>query len=566
MLLELGNRRLGGGQCRVFFLRVEEAVAIAVTQFAKQFLDDLAHVQPILLQQAIGQQVAQVVHGQHEHVDLLLRVGGGPPDVDVQGQFLHQQVVHAGLCWHLLKQLGLLAGQGQHHFVRLVILLQQHELPQYRLYPCLHKGQQLVGAHLVGVGGQQVHPANRLVQVAVGLYRGLAEGTGDIIEVQIQAVLLLIARTGDIGRVLHDDILLRVLHHGHGGRHIAGQAADVHLFVAGDKVPLVQGELHVIAALVGDLVDLGLRVLGDAGDPLGVGLVRLQNAAAHHEWPLAVEIHIANRHRLTEHVNRAQRVEHHVHAVNLDDVLMHPHNGEVLDGLALLFGVGASAFPRQAGGIAGGVHRRQDLGIGQRLPLGLPGLGVDVRHARPHVLDVHRDQPDQVGAGVDRVGPVGARVQSQVLDRQQLDDGLVDLLLRVVDPVLERQAHPHGLGVLIGTHGDHEPRDGLLQAELHQVGHDLGTGLLHFVGVVLGRDRYHVLVAEQGFGGHRFVLADGGARLGPEHPGACAVGVRVVLGASRVHTLELPDGGFHRSADAGIEVRGTGRESLLGQL
>ena len=54
-------------------------------------------------------------------------------DVDVERQFLLQQVVGDGVDAEFLRQFGLAPGQRQDDVVGLVFLLQQRHLPQHRL-------------------------------------------------------------------------------------------------------------------------------------------------------------------------------------------------------------------------------------------------------------------------------------------------------------------------------------------------------------------------------------------------------------------------------------------------
>ena len=54
----------------------------------------------------------------------------------------------------------------------------------------LDPGAQLVVLDLVGGRGQEVHAADGLVQVAVGLHGRAGERAGDVVEVQIEPVLL----------------------------------------------------------------------------------------------------------------------------------------------------------------------------------------------------------------------------------------------------------------------------------------------------------------------------------------------------------------------------------------
>ena len=87
----------------------------------------------VAFQHAVRQDVTRGLKAEHEAVDLLLRAGEPQTDVDVEGQFLLQQIVGDGVDAEFLRQFGHAAGQGQDDVVGFVFLLQQGDLPQHRL-------------------------------------------------------------------------------------------------------------------------------------------------------------------------------------------------------------------------------------------------------------------------------------------------------------------------------------------------------------------------------------------------------------------------------------------------
>jgi hypothetical protein len=158
------------------------------------------------------------------------------------------------------NRFGLLAGQRQDRRVILVALDQLHHLAQHRLDPRLDQRAQLVGGELRGILGQDVHAADRLVELAVGLHRRLREGAGQVVEVEVQPVLLFVGRAGDVLGLHHLHVALGVVHHRDRRRHVALEAAQVDHGAALREIALVHRELTLSHPLVRVLVQLALNV------------------------------------------------------------------------------------------------------------------------------------------------------------------------------------------------------------------------------------------------------------------------------------------------------------------
>ena len=105
----------------------------------------------------------------------------------------------------------------------------------------LDPGAQLVVLDLVGAGGEDVHAANGLVEVAIALHRRVGERADDVVEVKIQAVLFGLAAYGDVLRILHPHVFFGVVHRGDRTGDVAHQATQVHALAALEEVALVHG-------------------------------------------------------------------------------------------------------------------------------------------------------------------------------------------------------------------------------------------------------------------------------------------------------------------------------------
>ena len=121
------------------------------------------------------------------------------------GYHVHTQVLEHG-------RLG--AGLRQQDVIGLVLLLEQHQLAQHRFDPGLDERLERVGAHFVGIRCQYLHAANGLVQPAIGRHGRLGHIPGDLVEVHVQAILLLVRRRRSVSSLRHLHVLVDIGQHG----------------------------------------------------------------------------------------------------------------------------------------------------------------------------------------------------------------------------------------------------------------------------------------------------------------------------------------------------------------
>ena len=132
---------------------------------------------------------------------------------------------------------------------------------------------------------------------------------------------------------------------------------------------------------------------------------------------------------------------------------------------------------------------------------------------------------------------MGRRVKPEVLDGHQVDHWLVIRPHQLALGVLSHRVAPVAVGngctlylsVLKATHGNLEPRDGLGQAVLEQLLHDVSRDPLDLVVPVDGRDRDAVEVAEERRRGCRLVLANDGPGLWNKYVRPLAENLGVIL-------------------------------------
>ena len=164
-----------------------------------------------------------------------------------------------------------------------------------------------------------------------------------------------------------------------------------------DEVALVHRELHVVDALIDDLVRLGLDVAGQHDLAGPIGAVRLDHRLAHHERAPAVGVALLEQHRAGQQQVRTQRVEDHVLAGRfvLDQVHVDPDDRELVDVVRGIARVGAVSLADHAGRVPllvrGADHRVVILD-----PLGRRAVSSWL-HPCLDVADPHRDQPDEIG-------------------------------------------------------------------------------------------------------------------------------------------------------------------------
>ena len=369
----------------------------------------------------------------------------------------------------------------------------------------------------------------------------MGEVPRQFVVIDVDAVLLLVAGSGDVVEFDFPDIPGYIVRQCHRPRHVPHQRLDVDLRAALDDVPLVQHQFHVVQALIHNLVSLALQLFPEHHRGFRHHLVGLDHAATHHNRTFAGEIDLREWLGVGQYELGAEGVEHHLITIDAHEVLMHPDdlivaNGGITRVLAVL--------PVLLAGLRGRVvvvlHGRPNLPVGQLLPLRRLGLLVDVVHHRLDVADVHRNQANNVGAGLNRVDPRGARVDSNVLDRHQFDARLILLDLQpgfldqhrlailakvrhpelvgsglvlhhrlgLVLPILVRAGNPDRHAVLHRPNKGQEPGDGLGQPVVDDLFPKVGAGGLVAVVLIYCGGGDYIEIAEEGCGGRGFVLAD----------------------------------------------------------
>ncbi len=342
------------------------------------------------------------------------------------------------------------------------------------------------------------------------------------------------------------------------------------------ELPRVEAHLHVVKAQVPIVVGRPLQVRHDLDLARWICLVRLHHHEANDERPHPMQIHILQRARLAQQLTRTpQRVELPVPAPPLHDVVAHPADIERprLPSIAVLprHPVLLPTAPRLVVIQIGGTPHRP---FRHRQP---PLVRIITVNPVLNVLDVHRDQMDHIRRGVHRIAPVGARLEPNVLRRNQVDARPVihpfhhvvifglrlavlvhrrhacdrvqfGPLLSVAVPLLElpvRMGHANALhlSVLPRTHQGQEPRHPVFtvrQAVLQQSTHNIGTGLLKRIVRITSLDAHHVVIAEERRSRRRLVVPHHAPRLRTEQVAAIAIIVGRVLGVLRMPALEAP--------------------------
>ena len=167
--------------------------------------------------------------------------------------------------------------------------------------------------------------------------------------------------------------------------------------------------------------------------------------------------------RLRQQVLRAEGPIEIFLTLNLDEIPMTPDDIEIAIGVVFRLGVRPLVLSRIAHRVILH-HGRLNLTVLKRSPNGLPCLRISPLHPVLYVPHIHGHHVDKVGGRTNRITPVRARIESHILQRDQIDIGPVFndyfLLRLVLDEIAKfiRSGLKDGLRlcpvhpILIGTH------------------------------------------------------------------------------------------------------------------
>ena len=169
-----------------------------------------------------------------------------------------------------------------------------------------------------------------------------------------------------------------------------------------------------------------------------------------------------------------ERIEHHVAVFIRKHVLMHPNNGIRRNRRDGVRAVGLVTITQHLCRVGIALGRTEDLRIGHRLPSLLTDTLL-------HILDIHRTQPDEIGAGVDRVRPIRRWVVAEVFTRDKRHVRTIPVHV----PLLMTDHHALNFGILESANDRLKPRHGMRpiagQPVLQQRANDLGARHLRIV-------------------------------------------------------------------------------------
>ena len=175
--------------------------------------------------------------------------------------------------------------------------------------------------------------------------------------------------------------------------------------------------------------------------------VRFDDRLTKHKGTTAVRVLLSQRFRLAQEILRTERVEHHISLVVRENVLMHPYHGIRRDRRNSIRAIGLVAIAQHLRRVGIAAGRAENLLVRHRRPFPFLDALLDV-------FDVHRAHPDQIGTGIDRVRPVGIRIESEVFAG---NDRHFRLILPAV-PFLVADHHALHFRVLKSPLHDQKPR------------------------------------------------------------------------------------------------------------
>ena len=157
--------------------------------------------------------------------------------------------------------------------------------------------------------------------------------------------------------------------------------------------------------------------------------MRLKDCVAHHIRALAVKHGLSERLRLRQHPLGCQRVKLPVLTAVAVNVTVYPNDVVIGNGSTLLRWIFVAFDPRFASAVV-----RSCLHSGKNcIVVMLPStpFGIGLVHAVFDINDVHRNQMNQIRAGIDGIQPVRAAINAEVFNGNQVNDWLILNLLKV---------------------------------------------------------------------------------------------------------------------------------------
>ena len=267
-------------------LAQRETLPVGIARQRRNFLPNFRQIHP---RRGSRCHRSKRLHACKEFLQLGHGVGVAHAHVHVDDHLALEHVVAHFVHAEFLKLLRPLARKVQNILVGLVELLQQNQLAQDRRDERFGIGHQRVLGQHRGWCLQQGHRSRWFPRAAACLHRCRREIAHQFVEVGGVAVLLKVGGLGDVLPLVLDHILLRVIHQDHATGNVAHQRRQVHVLATLRKVAFVEDKLHVVHALVFDLVDFVLESFHQDRQRGRQRLVRLDHHLAHDIGPLAVK-------------------------------------------------------------------------------------------------------------------------------------------------------------------------------------------------------------------------------------------------------------------------------------